>query len=192
MQQNERTIHALAFPILLNYLLSAIFEILDKAIVGHYSTVSFAAVGIGADFIFRITGALGMLCVAFNILAAEKMGKRDEEGFVGAFQISKKLSLLIGLSFFAISLFGGRFFFGKVYGVEGETISILLSYYYPASFTVLQNMLIFQYSAYFKNRLNTKITLLQTGVSTAVNLFFDYALVYGAFGFPELGAAGAA
>ena len=53
-------------------------------------------------------------------------------------------------------------------------------------------MLIFQYSVYFKNRQNTKITLWVTVVSTTVNLFFDFVLVYGAAGFPRLGTAGAA
>ena len=43
-----------------------------------------------------------------------------------------------------------------------------------------------------KNRQNTKITLWVTVVSTTVNLFFDFVLVYGAAGFPRLGTAGAA
>lgn len=53
-------------------------------------------------------------------------------------------------------------------------------------------MLVFQYSAYFRNHLNTRITLYSTVVSTGVNLFFDFSLVYGAFGPPCLGTAGAA
>jgi len=68
----------------------------------------------------------------------------------------------------------------------------MLSYFYPAAFTVVQNMLIFQYSAYYRNCFNTKITLYSTIVSTIVNLFFDYSLVFGCFGLPQLGTAGAA
>ena len=187
-----RDIHRMAYPILLNYVLSSVFELLDKAIVGHYSVRGFAVVGIAASFTFAITGALGILSAAFNIVAAGERGSCNEPKFESAFAVSKSLALLIGTVFFALSLLGGRFFFRHVYGIRGADLSELLSYFYPAAFTVIQNMLIFQYSAYFRNRLNTRITLYSTIVSTGVNLFFDYSLVYGFFGMPCLGTAGAA
>lgn len=192
MIKKYRTIHAMAYPILLNYLLSSVFELLDKAIVGHYSVQGFALVGVAASFTYAITGALGILSAAFNIVAADEKGKGNASGFEAAFVISKGLSLLIGISFFVLSILGGRCFFQRVYGISEEHLSELLSYFYPTAFTVVQNMLIFQYSAYFRNHLNTKITLYSTIVSTGVNLFFDFSLVYGVFGLPRLGTAGAA
>ena len=149
----------MAFPVLLNFLLSTVFELLDKAIVGHYSVQGFAVVGIAASFVYAITGALGILSAAFHIAAAEEKGKRDEQGFETTFMASRYLALLIGIGFFVLSLLGGRFLFQHVYGVRDDDLSELLSYYYPAAFTVVQNMLVFQYSAYFRNCLNARITL---------------------------------
>lgn len=182
----------MSYPILLNYLLNTVFELLDKAIVGHYSVQGFAVVGIAASAIYAVTGALGILASAFHILAAEEKGKQNDVRFEQIFRISKQLALVIGVGFFLISMWGGRFFFRTIYGLEGEVLQELLSYFYPAAFTVLQNMLIFQYSVYFRNCLDTKITLYSTVVSTGVNLFFDYFLVYGVNGLPKLGTAGAA
>lgn len=187
-----KSINSMACPILLNYLLMSIFEILDKAIVGHYSVRSFAVIGIAAGPIFEITGALGILSVAFNILAAKQKGSGDTNAFEETFTVSRELALLIGGTFFLLSLIGGRLFFRTVYGQEGEVLVELLSYFYPASLTVVQNMLIFQYSAYYRNKLNTKISFYSTAVSAAVNLFFDLSLVHGLFGMPRLGTAGAA
>lgn len=187
-----QSIHQMAYPVLLNYLLSSVFELLDKAIIGHYSVQGFAVVGVAASFTYAITGALGILSAAFNIAAAEEKGKENEQGFEMIFFVSRHLALLIGIFFFIISLIGGRFFFQNVYRIHGDDLSELLSYFYPASFTVVQNMLIFQYSAYFRNCLNTRITLYSTIVSTGVNLFFDFSLVYGFLGLPQLGTAGAA
>ena len=187
-----RNIHQMAYPVLLNYLLSNVFELLDKAIVGHYSVQGFAVVGAAASFTYAITGALGILSAAFNIAAAEEKGRENEQGFETTFLVCKYLALLIGICFFVLSLLGGYFFFQNVYGIQGTELSELLSYFYPTSFTVVQNMLIFQYSAYFRNCLDTKITLYSTIVSTGVNLFFDFSLVYGCFGLPQLGTAGAA
>ena len=185
-------LNRMAYPILLHYLLTSLFEILDQAIVGHYSVRGFAVVGIAASVVYGVTGALGMLSSAFHIIAAEKIGKQDERGFENAFAGSKILVILIGLTVVLVSILFGKPFFYAVYRQQGKELQELLGYFYPASFTVLQNMLIFQYSVYFKNRQNTKITLWVTVVSTTVNLFFDFVLVYGAAGFPRLGTAGAA
>lgn len=187
-----KNINKIAYPILLNYLLISVFEIMDKAIVGHYSVNEFALVGIAASIIYAVTGALGILSACFNIIAAEKKGKKDEEGFETAFIISKTIAIVIGLIFLILSIFGGSFFFENLYGIKGQELEKMLSYFIPAAVTVLQNMMTFQYSAYFRNSLNTRITLYSTIVSTGINLFFDFSLVYGYFGFPRLGMAGAA
>ena len=187
-----KNINKMAYPILLNYLLTSVFEILDKAVVGHYSVRGFAVVGIAEAPVYEITGALGILSAAFHMIAAELQGKKDQEAFEDAFDMSRKISLAVGCSFFLLSLAGGRFFFQRVYKVEGEALEELLSYFYPAAFTVLQNMLLFLYSAYYRNRLNTRISFYSTAAAAIVNLFFDASLVYGLFGFPRLSTAGAA
>ena len=56
----------------------------------------------------------------------------------------------------------------------------------------MMNMIIFNFSVYFRNMKNTKISFYSTIVSTVINIAFDYALVYGRFGLPELGVKGAA
>ena len=175
MKYKVKDINRLVYPILLNYLLNSIFEILDQAIVGHYSSQSFALVGIASSMIYAVTGAFGIMSTVFNIIAAERKGKKDEAGFESVFAINKMLTLLIGFLFFIIGCLGGKLFFRQVYGITGNDLIEMLSYFYPAAFTVVQNMLIFQYSAYYRNCFNTKITLYSTIVSTIVNLFFDYS-----------------
>ena len=187
-----KNILKMAYPILLNYLLSSIFTILDEAIVGHYSARGFALVGIAGGILYSVTGALGILSAAFHIMAAEKKGQDDTASFEAVFLSCKILTLIIGVLFLLLSLFAGRYFFQRLYHLSGRELTELLRYFYPASVTVLQNMLLFLYAAYFRNLFQTKIVVAVTAVSTGINLFFDYALVYGAFGFPSLGISGAA
>lgn len=188
----HKELNQLAFPILLNYLLTTLFELFDKAIVGHYSVTSFAAIGVAASVIYAITGALGILSAVFNIMAAEQVGKGDQEAFYKLFIFYKRTAYVIGILFFVLSLIGGHFFFKQVYQLKGEVLDELLAYFYPASLTLLLNLLTFLYSAYFRNQLNTKVTLYSTAVSLSVNLYFDYTLVYGLWGMPRLGACGSA
>ncbi len=185
-------INKLAYPILLNYLLLNIFEILDKAIIGHYSLEGFALIGVVAPPIYEITGAFGVLSVAFNILAAKQKGKGNNTEFEKLFIVSKQIAILISGAFIIICFAGGKSFFQIVYGQKGAYLEELLSYFYPNIFTVMLNMLTFLYSAYYRNKLCTKISFFSTVVSTVVNLFFDICLVYGYMGMPELGTAGAA
>lgn len=185
-------IHRMAVPILMNYALASVFEIFDEAIVGHYSVEGFALVGVAASILYTITGALGILSSAFHILAAELSGRQEYGKLEQTFAAAKLLAAGIGGGFVLVSLLGGRWFFGNIYTVSGRDLEELLSYFYPASITVLQNMIWFQYAAYFRNRYNTKIGVYATGVSIIVNLFFDVVLVYGKAGFPGMGVAGAA
>ena len=97
-----------------------------------------------------------MLSSAFHIIAAEKIGKQDERGFENAFAGSKILVILIGLTVVLVSILFGKPFFYAVYRQQGKELQELLGYFYPASFTVLQNMLIFQYSVY-KHKIEKQI-----------------------------------
>lgn len=187
-----KIINSLSLPILMNYLVTSIFEILDKAIIGHYSTNGFAVIGIASSVIFAITGSLGIFSVAYNIVAADMAGRQDEEMFEKTFYSAMLVSIFIGILFIALSLTGGKIFFRYAYRLEDDILKLLLAYYYPASITVLLNMVIFMFSAYFRNKLNTRITFYSTAVATVINVFFDYVLVYGKLGFPELGVSGAA
>lgn len=188
----QRQIRQMAAPVLLNYLLLTIFETLDKSIVGHYSVQGFAVIGIAGTPIYEITGALGVLSSAFSMIAAQLQGRKNTADFEQAFAVTRMVSWIIGLLFLLASCIGGRFFFQQLYKIEGDTLDELLSYFYPASFTVLQNLLLFVYSAYYRNRFNTRISFYSTAAATIVNLFFDASLVYGLFGLPQFGTAGAA
>ena len=75
MKYKVKDINRLVYPILLNYLLNSIFEILDQAIVGHYSSQSFALVGIASSMIYAVTGAFGMYSILSRLKEKEKRMK---------------------------------------------------------------------------------------------------------------------
>ena len=66
------------------------------------------------------------------------------------FAAAKLLATGIGGGFILAGLLGGRWFFGNIYTFSGQDLEELLSYFYPASITVLQNLIWFQYSVYFR------------------------------------------
>lgn len=182
----------MSFPILMNYLVITLFEVLDKAIVGNYSVYDFAAVGIGSTVIYKITGSLGVISAAYNIIAAKYQGKNDKNKFNRTFYTVMFFSIIMGIFIIVLSLIGGKVLFSKVFGLDDKILTVCLEYFYISSITVLLNLIIFNFSVYFRNLKNTKISFYSTLISTIINVIFDYLFVYGKFGFPELGAKGAA
>lgn len=182
----------MSFPILMNYIVMTLFEVLDKAIVGNYSTDAFAAVGVSSTIIYGITGSLGIISSAYNIIAAQFLGKDDENAFNNTFFTVMFITLIVGISIILISLLCGKLLFSKVLGLKGNISNLCLEYFYIGSTTVVMNMIIFNFSVYFRNLKDTKISFYSTIVSTSINVVFDYLFVYGKLGFPELGAKGAA
>lgn len=182
----------MSFPILMNYIVMALFEVLDKAMVGNYSIDDFAAVSIGATVIFGVTGCLGAISVVYNIIAAQYIGKGDKNKFMNTFATVMCISLIVGVAIILLSLLGGNFLFSVIFGLGGNILRLCLEYFYIASGTIVMNMILFNFSVYFRNLKDTKISFYSTIISTSINIVFDYLFIYGKFGFPELGAKGAA
>ncbi|MGG7142160.1 MATE family efflux transporter [Clostridium nigeriense] len=182
----------MSVPILMNYIVMTLFEVFDKAIVGNYSTDAFAAVGVSASVVYGITGSLGAISVAYNIIAAQYIGKDDKTTFNNTFFTVMFISLIVGIAIILLSLLGGNLLFAKVFGLEGTILKLCLEYFYIDSITIVMNMIIFNFSVYFRNLKDTKISFYSTIIATSINIVFDYLFVYGKLGFPELGAKGAA
>lgn len=103
----------MSFPILMNYLVITLFEVLDKAIVGNYSVYDFAAVGIGSTVIYKITGSLGVISAAYNIIAAKYQGKNDKNKFNRTFYTVMFFSIIMGIFIIVLSLIGEKYYFQR-------------------------------------------------------------------------------
>lgn len=194
MDNNEynKILIKLSLPILMNYLVTTLFEIMDRAIIGHYSTEAFAAVSIASSVIYAATGSFGVLSVAYNITAAKTLGEGDKEKFYGVLKGAMYISLITGILFSAVFIPASGIIFSKVFSLQANTSIMAKEYFDISTVTVLMNMVIFNFSVYFRNLKKTTVSLFSTVAATGVNIIFDYILVYGKYGFPEFGAKGAA
>ncbi|MDO3410101.1 MATE family efflux transporter [Saccharibacillus sp. CPCC 101409] len=187
-----RIIRGMVLPLMFTQLIQIFFQFADQAIVGRLGVEEFAAIGVASSFIFLITGTLGMLCGAFNIIGGKCLGEGDTEGFGRAFNTSMSLSLVLGALFEGLILLGGRPLLKGVYGLGPDVLNPACEYLYMGGLTIGINMILFNFSAYFKNTGRARVLVYSLASASVVNVFMDYALVYGKFGFPEWGVAGAA
>lgn len=187
-----KLINKLAIPSLAGSLAETIFGIADQAIIGRTSIDGYAAVGVASNIIYVLTGTMGILSMAFTIMFSKAVGEENKDKAQNIFNSVGTLALIIGILFELAVIFGGKFFFAKFYHFNGQTLIYAYDYIKIAGVGLGMNMLLFIFSAYFKNLQKPMIYLYGTIFSLVVNFILDYILVFGKFGLPSLGVKGAA
>ncbi|OWA36057.1 hypothetical protein B9G55_09345 [Saccharibacillus sp. O16] len=187
-----RLIGSMAFPLMLTQLIQVAFQFADQAIVGKLGVAEFAAVGVAGSFVFLITGTLGILCAAFNIVGGQYWGREDRQGFGQVFNVVMTLSVVIGLLFEVFILLEGRTVLRLIYGLEPSVLEPAGRYLDINALTLGINLVLFNFSTYFKNIKKAHLLIYSLSAASAVNVVMDYVLVFGKFGFPRLGIEGAA
>lgn len=187
-----RDINKIAIPLILSSTTSIIMGIIDQALVGRISIYAYAGVGVVTSSINSVIGIIGAFAVAFNIMGSLKKGENDKDGLNETFSASIVLNVLLG-SFLVILINLLNYpLLHTVFGLEGQTLIESINYIRIFSLSILLNLLLFTYSTVFKIFKNTSHILGVTLISNVINIVLDYVLIFGKFGFPELGSTGAA
>ena len=182
---------SISIPAALKNLLDMIQIIIDLLMVGSLGVVALAAVGLGMQFIMVLNGIMTIYIVGGNAVIARHIGaKRYHRANIAFFNILI-LALLLSLVSLIIGYSGAeQFYLWMGTGLEvaglGEAYFGTLSLGMPLIFL----------DALFFNALSaagkTKISLYIKIVSAILNVFLNYTLIFGHFGFEPMGVKGAA
>lgn len=190
-KQLRSTILRTALPAMMEMILYMLIGVVDVAIVGRLGAAPLAAVGLGAEIFFGVVLILEALGIGSSVLVAQAKGagRMDRAGQVASQTVL--LGLLIGI------LMG---FLGVVYAdaivglfqVESSVYALAVNYL-RITFWVLPTVLIFtMIASIYRGLGRTDIPMYMALVVNIINCAGCYLLVYGKFGFPQLGVAGAA
>lgn len=187
--QRSRSLLALAFPLAYRNLAQVGIGIVDTAMMGFLGSQVLAAAGLGSTFVLTIAYIYRGAMKAINVLTAEAFGaKKNKE----VSSIAAQGFWLTGIISLPISLFLW-FLPGLLLdvGLEEATVALTQSYLHaivwgvPAAFglAVLEQVA----SALNTPQSITKIMLL----GMVLNGLANYTFIFGHWGFPALGIAGA-
>lgn len=190
INKKYKKINEMALPLILNNVTSMIIGLCDQAMIGRVSLSAFAAVGIITSTVNSIAGVLGMTSIAFNIIGAKCKGQEDYDGLYNNFIFNILLSCIIGTIFFLLALCFGNIVLIRIYKLENETLNDAAVYLKIFSISVGLNMILFTFSSYLKIINKTKYILYGNIFASVSNVLFDYALIFGNFGFPKMGIRG--
>lgn len=186
-----KTIWQIAFPIIISGIAQNVVNVTDTAFLGQVSNAAMGAAGNAGIFYFVliITG------MGFTTGAQIIIGRRNGENNpleIGkivdhAFYFVIPLALVL---FGLVQLFSHHFFNAIV---QSENILILANDFINVRiWGILFAFLNFTFIAFFVGITKTRILSYVTIVMMLVNVILDYVLIFGHFGFPEMGVKGAA
>ncbi len=195
----NRTLFVLVLPLVVQQGITNFVTMLDNIMVGSLGTLSISAVSIvnQLNFVVMLTIFGGLSGI--SIFGAQYYGVRDFEGMRYTARMKSMFSVLIIIAASSILLIWGETFISLWLSSEqnspedvAKTLELGLTYLRVSllglpAFTISQ--------AYVSSLRETGETVapMKAGVvSVFVNLIGNYLLIFGHFGFPEMGVAGAA
>lgn len=180
----------LASPVMLGMLGHTFVSFVDNVMVGQLGAAELAAVSLGNSFIF-IAMSLG---IGFSTAITPLVAEADtENNFVKGKSVFKHglfLCTVLGLLLFVMLLFAKPLMY--VMDQPKEVVDLAIPYLDLVAFSLVP-LIIFQAFKQFSDGLSlTKYPMYATILANLLNVAINYVLIFGKFGFPEMGIVGAA
>jgi len=181
----------LAIPVLFENLFQLLFSFVDMIFVGFLGSTALAAVGLGLQVINVILAVVGGLTTGTMVMVAYSIGAKKYKEAEKYLTNSLSLGLFLSVIMLILGISGTDKLL-YLLGARGELLSyssVYLKYILIPGFLIIFMSVI---SAALRGAGDTRTPLYITMTSNTLNIFLDYILVFGKFGFPKMGVAGAA
>lgn len=180
----------LAAPVMLGMLGHTFVSFVDNIMVGQLGTAELAAVSLGNSFMF-IAMSLGIgFSTAITPLIAEADSAQDFIKGKSSFKHGLFLCTVLGVLLFLLVFFAKPLMYLMKQPVE--VVELAIPYLDLVAFSLIP-LIIFQGFKQFSDGLSmTKYPMYATLIGNIINIILNYLLIFGKFGFPEMGIVGAA
>lgn len=193
-RQNIKTVLTLALPAVGEMTLYMMIWVLDTMMVGKYGgNTAVSTVGLSSEIMYTFTNifiAVG-ITIGITSLVARKIGagekeKAEEFASIGFF-FGTFVALIIALITFN---FTKNILMAA--GASGNVLSQGVIFMKITSLGIFFNMLMNLLNGILRGYGNTKTPLIVSVIINIINLGLDWVLIFGRYGFPELGIKGSA
>jgi len=182
---------AVASPILLQNILSASLGFIDVFMIGKLGGTPLAGVGSANDFFFVYNMLIFGLASGSAIFTAQYWGKRDVRSIRSVMGIGLSLTLGIAL-LFALSAFLFPGVTIRIFSNDPLVIKAGIEYLRIISVTFLMTALGINFSVVLRSTENVIYPMIASFSAVITNTVLNYIFIFGKFGVPAMGIAGAA
>ncbi|OGN55389.1 MAG: hypothetical protein A3D96_03840 [Chlamydiae bacterium RIFCSPHIGHO2_12_FULL_44_59] len=183
-----RELWSVSLPLMISTLATLFMIFTDRIFLAHYSTEAFNASVNAGTFAWALMAGIGTIAAMSEVMVAQYNGAREYQ------RLGAPAWQMIWFSIFSIAIFipmgiwgAEAIFSGGVYeNLEIEYFRYLMIF--SPGYALLM-----AFSGFFIGRGKTKIMIWLAIIANILNIFLDWAFIYGAFGIiPEMGIRGAA
>jgi MATE family multidrug resistance protein len=180
----------LALPLVISTVSWTIMNFIDRIFLLWYSPTAVAASMPAAMLQFMLVCFPLGVASYVNTFISQYNGAGQQEKIGLALSQAIRFALLVTPLFLLAIPFAPLAF--KLAGHEPEMIALEVLYFQVLTFGAGAMVLSAAQSAYFTGRGKTAVVMVVDSTAAGLNIAFDYALIFGYWGMPEMGIEGAA
>lgn len=188
----------LAVPMMIQNGITNAVSLVDNLMVGKLGTESMTGVSIVGQLIFVFNLAIFGGLSGPGIYGAQYYGQGNMKGFQNIFRLKLWICLFCVVAGLSAFIFGGSSMIGLyLHGTAGDidaaaTLDYGLQYLHIMLIGLLPFAITQIYASSLRETGESLKPMIAGVISVIVDVVFNYLLIYGKFGFPELGVRGAA
>lgn len=186
-----KTALSIVIPIALQNLITFSVSMADTVMLGTLGEISLSASAIGNHLVFFLMVLMFGVGGGASVMISQYYGKKDVESIHKIIGIMYRACIILAFIFMIIAITIPSLFM-KIYTNDIEVINqgslylriIGISYIFYSITNCTISVL--------RSVKTVKISLVVYSISLGINIFFNYVLIFGKLGFPQMGIKGAA
>lgn len=186
-----KTAARLTVPVALQNLLTSSFTLADTLLVSNLGSVALSSVGMIGQWAWLMNMILVGFCSATTVFVSQYWGIKDVGKIRRISGISIIFALIVSVLFTVISLVFTRGVV-KIFNSDAAVINAGSEYLRLVCFSFIAVALTNILATVLRSVENVKLPMYVSAFTTVLNVFLDYSMIFGKFGFPEMGISGAA
>ena len=190
LQQRMRLFISIFLPILIYQLANFSASFVDTTMTGQYDTLHLAGVSMATSLWIPFFDLLIGIVSALVPIIGHHLGQGKKEKIASDFYQFIYLFLGLSLILFALVFVGAPLVLAHL-GLEPLVEGVAKNYLWYLALGIIPLLLFSTIRSLFDALGLTKLSMYLMLLLLPLNGSFNYALIYGAFGFPEMGGAGA-
>lgn len=187
----NRQLFTLAWPSLVENLLQTMLGVVDLIFVGKLGADAIAGIGLGNQLMFTLVVAFAGLGVGSSALVARAIGARNKHEAQKVAKQSLLLTVVISVIIAVVALLFGQQAL-QLMGATQPVTELGSQFLKITSLFSIFIGIMFVGGGALRGGGDTRTPMMITALINVVNIVLDYALIFGNFGAPQLGAIGTA
>lgn len=181
----------LAVPVIIQNFIGSFLNMVDTVMVGRLGETSIAAVGIANQYFFIFMMLLIGLSAGCSVFIAQFWGTNDVKNIRRILGVGLGSAVIVSTLFMVVGFLFPRQII-MVFNNDPQVIAEGSRYLRIVLCSYLFTGIAFVYVHALRAIGNTLLPMAVSTVALVCNVFFNYMLIFGKFGAPALGVAGAA